>query len=96
MADTFIALTNKQYQRKILINVAQIIYLEPGATTGTIVGVAPISSPQIEVTNCKHCGLPEKKHLGPRQWCPRGQQGRISLTAYSPHDTPIPPSGKAA
>jgi len=31
---------------------------------------------------CEHCGMPEYKHLGPYQWCPRMQHRRRTLTRF--------------
>lgn len=35
---------------------------------------------------CLYCNLPEPKHLGPRQWCPKGQANieNRALKAFLP------------
>ena len=40
--------------------------------------------------NCMFCGLPEPKHLGPKQWCPKGQIQGQPLKAFTPKRTVFP------
>lgn len=39
---------------------------------------------------CIHCGKSGHRHLGPRQWCPRGQKQGEALKAFTAKPSILP------